>query len=263
MRRIWSYDGRLVPGVPYVKTRQAILLATKDQKSELPYHRDNNIFDDSPQCYRLQSAMLQHPPALDNYTRTGALLSIVSATVSIKRTMAEILCTRDSQCECGKSGKGALDRQAPSRVLCGPRMTPKLARACSMAQLLDYIVKNVDPECYRDLPLTMLRDETENYVEFDKILRNTVGPPIVSVSQLLAASGLSGEPRSLAIRSLMGGLPKTSFKMANLSCRARATIVYDESRRTMDPKLLLLWIAGGGKGTKRPMTDNIQGRKVK
>ena len=109
----------------------------------------------------------------------------------------------------------------------------------------------------------MLRDETENYAEFDKILRNKVGQPILSLSQLLAASGLSGEPRSLAIRSLMGGLSKTSLKMAHLSCTPRAMMVYDESRRTMDPKLLLLWIAGGGKGTKRHMTDNIQGRKVK
>ena len=133
MRRIWHYDGRLVPGVPYVKTREALLLATSGQKSELPYHRDNNIFDDSPQCYRLQAAILQHPPALDNYTRTGALLSLVPATVSIKRTMAEILCTRDSQCECGKPGKGAMDRQAPTCVLCGPRMKAQQAKKSSMA----------------------------------------------------------------------------------------------------------------------------------
>ena len=131
-----------------------------------------------------------------------------------------------------------------------------------MAELLNYIMKNVNHECYTDLPIAWLHDETENYAEFDKILRCSVGKPILTLEKLKAASVLSDKPRSLAIRALMGGLPKASMK-PYFSCMQRAVIVYDECRRTMDAKLLLLWIAGGGKGKKRPMTDNIQERRVR
>ena len=142
-------------------------------------------------------------------------------------------------------------RRRTRTVLCGPRMTAERARKSSLAQLLDYIMKNVDPQCYNDLPMSLLRDETENFAEFDKILREKVGQPILSLKKLRAASNVSAAPRSLVVRALMGGLPQGSIKQAQLSCGPRAVIVYDESRRTMDPKLLLLWIDGGGKGTKK------------
>ena len=88
-----------------MKTRQALLLAKKNVRVKLDYHRDNNIFEDSPQVYRLQAAVVQHPPAIDDFRRTGTLLSIVPATNAMKRSMAEILATRNSQCECGLVGK--------------------------------------------------------------------------------------------------------------------------------------------------------------
>ena len=47
-----------------------------------------------------------------------------------------------------------------------------------------------------------------------------------------------------------------------LSCAAIATKVYNEAFRTMDVVLIKQWINGGGKGTKRSMTDNIQSSKV-
>ena len=95
-----------------------------------------------------------------------------------------------------------------------------------MAELLNYIMKNVNHECYTDLPIAWLHDETENYAEFDKILRCSVGKPILTLEKLKAASVLSDKPRSLAIRALMGGLPKASIKQAHLSCTPRAVIVY-------------------------------------
>ena len=263
MQFLWDIDGRYVPGVRYMKTRQALLLTEKGRKSELDYHRDNNIFPDSPQVYRLQGAIIQHPPAnptaMVEFTRTGALLSIVAATNPMKRTMAEILATRDSQCECGRKGKGALDRPSTNTVLCGERMTAKTARSASMHTLVNFIKKNVDKRSYSDLPLSLLAKKHIDYSKFDKILAQEVGRPIKSMSGFLHALKAESEPRRTAVRGLMGGLDKTSIhKTQALSCAAKAVEVYDEARRTMDVVLIKQWIGGGGKGTKRSMTDGIQ-----
>ena len=131
-----------------------------------------------------------------------------------------------------------------------------------MAELLDYIKKNVEKQSYSDLPLSLLGDETDDYGELDQILQEKVGKPIVSVARLRTALRLSDEPRSIAIRALMGRLDKSIIHKEALSCAARAVEVYAAARCTMDPKLLLSWIDGGGRGTKRPMTDNIQKSKT-
>jgi len=259
---LWEIDGRYVPGIPYLKTRQALLLSDGD-KSALKYHRDNNIIEDSPQVYRIQCAVIQHPPAMDAFSRPGALLSIVAATAPIKRTMAEVFVTRDSQCECGRRGKGALDRPTPINVLCGPRMSPSKAKSSSMDDLLTYIRKHVDKQCYSDVPLALLASKNDDYSMFDKMLAEAVGRPITSVKQLHSAIDDGSEPRKVAIRAFMGGLTETDLNQSDLlSCTASASMCYSESRRTMDIKLIRQWLSGGKKGTKRPMTDGIQKSKV-
>ena len=263
LKFVWSVDGRYVPGVRYLKTRQALLLTETGRKSELSYHRDNNIFEDSPQVYRLQAAVIQHPPATKRFKRTGTLLSIVPETLSTKRTMAEILATRDSMCECGRPGKGALDRPTPTRVLCGPRMNPDEARKSSIEELVSYITKYVDKRSYVDIPLSLLSNKHANYTEFDKILATEIGRPIKSISTFLHVVADNSDARRTAIRGLMGGLDQSSMHQTRaISCVSKAVEVYAEARRTMDVVLIKQWIGGGGRGTRRTMSDSIQVSKV-
>ena len=126
-----------------------------------------------------------------------------------------------------------------------------------------FIKKEVDKQCYLDIPLSLLADASEDYSVFDKILATEIGRPIKTLETFVHEVKAKSDPRKTSIRGLMGGLTKYDIhKTGTVSCAAIAAEVYNEARRTMDVVLVKQWIHGGGYGTKRSMTDNIQVSKV-
>ena len=93
-----------------------------------------------------------------------------------------MLSTRDSQCECGREAKGALDRPSPIRVLSGVRLTRAQAKKATMEELVKFIKEKVDASSYADIELSSLSEEAEE-AEFNKILSTEIGEPITDVKK--------------------------------------------------------------------------------
>ena len=91
------------------------------------------------------------------------------------------------------------------------------------------------------------------------VIAEKIGKPISNVTRALNLLSQSDEPRPILIRALAGGVELRALRRP-LAYEARD--VYVEASRTMDIQILLAWVHGGGRGTKRAMSDCTQVSKV-
>jgi len=146
----------------------------------------------------------------------------------------------------------------------GKRITLAKAKKMNMPQLLDYVKTKVKKEVYRDIKASAWKGDVKGYQQFKTMIQNIVGRPITTIQSLkTAVRNTWREPRYVCIRALLGGIPPAELYRSKLfSCVETASKVYDESSRTMDAKIVQLYVEAGSTGKKRKRTDNIQISKV-
>ena len=99
---------------------------------------------------------------------------------------------------------------------------------------------------------------------YNQMITKIVGRPIKTMEAFAAAVKASAEPRYLTMRALSGCLTKTQLEQSTMvSCVQRAFKVYEEAGRTMDPKMVKLFVEAGSRGKKRARVDCIQSNKFK
>ena len=96
---------------------------------------------------------------------------------------------------------------------------------------------------------------------FIDVIAEQIGKPISNVAYVRKMLRDNNQPRPILIRAFAGGIADSRILGRSLVYEARR--IYVEASRTMDIKILLAWVSGGGRGTKRSMRDNTQVSKVK